>query len=107
MVAMWGGTGISYYMDDKVNYIASCIKFSKVTEKFGCDAEICTHPFVDEGIERLKIVRSITDGVPNPFVLGKENYKYYENTFLENCLKALAAKAKEADKLLPPQPLRK
>lgn len=107
MVAMWGGTGIPYLMSDKVDYLASCLKFAKVTERMGCDAEISTHPFVDKGTERLAIVRSICDGVPNPFVLGKENYKYYENMFTQMCLDAIAKQAKEADALLPPQPERK
>lgn len=104
MVAMWGGSGVPYHMSAKLEYLESCIRFAKITEEFGCDAEIATHPFLDKGTERLEIVRSITDGVPNPFVLGKENYKYYENMYLEMCIEAMRRQAEEADRLLPPQP---
>jgi len=107
MAAMWGGTGIPYSMSDKVKYLESTLKFARETERFGCDVEISTHPFVDKGIERLEIVRGICDGVPNPFVLGKENYKYYESLFTQMCLEAMEKQAAEADLLLPPRPQRK
>ncbi|MCD8325034.1 MAG: MBL fold metallo-hydrolase, partial [Clostridiales bacterium] len=104
MVAMWGGSGIPYKMSDKVIYLRSALKFAEVTERMGCDAEISTHPFIDGGPERYAIVRNICDGVPNPFVLGRENYKYYESMFIGMCLDGMARQAEEADKLLPPQP---
>ena len=104
MVAMWGGTGIPWSMSDKVAYLRSTLYFADITERFGCDAEIATHPFVDRGTERLSIVRNICDGVPNPFVLGKENYKYYEKLFTDMCLADMAGQAKTIDPLLPPPP---
>ncbi|RHP45661.1 MULTISPECIES: MBL fold metallo-hydrolase [unclassified Clostridium] len=107
MVAMWGGTGIPYKMSDKVLYLESTLKFAEKTGQMHCDAEISTHPFVDKGTERLQILRTISDGIPNPFVLGEENYKYYEKAFTDNCLAAMKKQAKEADDLLPPQPVRK
>ena len=72
----------------------------------GCDAEIATHPFVDKGTQRLDLVRNICNGVANPFVLGKENYKYYERMFTDMCLDAMAEQAAQADPLLPPPPPR-
>ena len=107
MVAMWGGTGIPWKMRDKVEYLKSTLKFAQKTEEYGCDAEISTHPFIDKGTERLEIVRNICDGVPNPFVLGRENYKYYESLFTQMCVEAMEKQAEEADELLPKQPERK
>lgn len=43
------------------------------------------------GINRLDIVRNITDGVPNPFVLGEEGYCYYEKMFYNYALKILSS----------------
>lgn len=106
MAALWGGTGVPWTMADKLIYLRSCLSFAQVTEKLGCDAEISTHPFIDKGTQRLDLVRDICDGVPNPFVLGRENYKYYESSFTDLCLAALEKQAKEADALLPPQPSR-
>ena len=39
--------------------------------------------FVDNSIERLNVIRNICNGVPNPFVIGKEAYKRYEQLFVE------------------------
>ena len=89
-VAMWGGTGIPRDPAARQQYLASCQSFAAHTEAFGCDAEIATHPFVDSSILKLQIIRSIPDGVPNPFVLGRENYKYYEKMFENMCRAAIA-----------------
>ncbi|MBQ7860539.1 MAG: MBL fold metallo-hydrolase [Faecalibacterium sp.] len=104
MVAMWGGTGVPYKMSAKVDYLRSTLYFAEMTEKFGCDAEIATHPFVDMGTQRLDIVRDICDGVPNPFVLGKAGYKQYEKMFTDLCLDAMAKQSAVVDPLLPPPP---
>ena len=106
LVALWGGTGVPWTMSDKVDYLNSCQRFAEITEKMGVDAEISNHPFVDKLTERLQIVRNICDGVPNPFVIGKENYKYYERMFADMCFQKMKEQAAEADKLLPPQPER-
>lgn len=104
MAALWGGSGVPYTMTDKIIYLRSALLFAEITEKMGCDVEISTHPFLDKGTERLGIVRTITDGIPNPFVLGKENYKYYEAMFMDMCLEAMEKQARELDQFLPSQP---
>ena len=85
-------------------YLKSALAFAEVTARAGCDVEISTHPFLDKGTERLELINKITDGIPNPFVLGKENYKYYEAMFINMCLEGLEKQAKELDRFLPPQP---
>ena len=81
-VALWGGSGI--LPDTNVDtYYNSLVKFSKICEEYKVDGEIATHPCLDLGLQRLDIVRNIIDGVPNPFVLGIEGYKYYEKQFYE------------------------
>lgn len=104
MAALWGGTGVPYKMSAKVDYLRSTLYFAEKTTQFGCDVEIATHPFVDRGTDRLSVLRSICDGVPNPFVLGQEGYKQYERMFTDICLEAMAAQAKVTDPLLPPPP---
>lgn len=39
---------------------------------------------------RLKIVRNIIDGVPNPFVIGDVGYHYYEKMFYNYALQSLS-----------------
>ena len=85
LLALWGGTGVPSSTERQMQYLQSCDRFAKITEVLGVDGEISNHPFVDMTIQRLEIIRNIVDGVPNPFVLGKENYKYYEVMFRNMC----------------------
>lgn len=87
-MALWGGAGLM--ADSNINdYLNSWKKFSDICRKNKVDGEISTHPFLDMGLNRLEIVRNITDGVPNPFVLGEEGYRYYEKMFYNYALKNL------------------
>ncbi len=88
VVALWGGAGIM--PNSNINdYLDSWKKFSKICRQNKVDGEIATHPFLDMGISRLEIVRNISDGVPNPFVLGEDGYRYYEKMFYDYALKSL------------------
>lgn len=106
-VEMWGGSGIPYSMSDKVKYLQSCMSFAKIAEEFGCDVEISSHPFIDKSTDRLRIVRDIFDGVANPFVIGRDACVRYEDMFTNMCLQRMKEQALAADKLLPPEPLRR
>ena len=81
-MALWGGSGIMPDTD-KMEYHQSLIKFTKVCREMHVDGEISTHPCLDMGLARYELVRNITDGVPNPFVLGEEGYHYYEQQFYD------------------------
>lgn len=84
--ALWGGSGIlrSSNVDD---YYDSWMKFSQICRESHVDVEIATHPCLDMGLQRLEIIRSIVDGVPNPFVIGEEGYQYYEKQFYQLVMK--------------------
>lgn len=92
-VALWGGTGI-LPSSDPDEYMASCLRFGTICDAYYVDGEIATHPFVDCSIRRLDIINNITDGVPNPFVIGKEGFRYYHNMFYN--IAANAKKQREA-----------
>jgi hypothetical protein len=70
-------------------YLKSVDKFELACADYRVDVEISNHPPVDNGIERLNVVRNITNGVPNPFVIGQENMHYYFNKFRTMCSEAL------------------
>lgn len=57
------------------------------------DCEISNHPFVDNCILRMNVIRDIADGVPNPFIIGREAYKRYEQMFYDMCKARMAAEA--------------
>ena len=51
----------------------------------GVDAEIATHPFVDNTKERLEVCRKITNGTANPFVIGRDAAVRYQHQFRLMC----------------------
>ena len=81
-VALWGGSGI-LPTSNASDYYESLVKFSGACAAAGVDGEIATHPSLDNGVERAMLVRNIVNGVPNPFVLGQEGYRFYEQIFYE------------------------
>ena len=83
-LALWGGTGVTPETD-KPAYLASVKKFSAVCSEYGVDSEISNHPFVDNSLLRLEVIRNICDGVANPFIIGNEAYHRYENMFYDMC----------------------
>ena len=89
--ALWGGAGIMQDSNVK-DYLTSWKKFSNICNQNKVDVEIATHPFLDMGKDRLKIVRNITDGVPNPFVIGKNGYRYYEKMFYDYAINTTSNK---------------
>lgn len=52
--------------------------FARAAFEEGVDVEISNHPFNDNAVARLMLMRGIRDCLPNPFVLGYENYRRYE-----------------------------
>lgn len=84
-MALWGGSGIMPD-SDKEEYLRSLRKFTEICRQMAVDGEISTHPCLDMGLARYQMVRQITDGMPNPFVLGQEGYHYYEQQFYDYVL---------------------
>ena len=47
------------------------------------DVELCAHPTLDNGLERHALVRTIVNGVPNPFVIGEAGFAYYMGQYYD------------------------
>ena len=80
MAALWGGTTLNRGAKIK-DYIDSVEKFEKACIGYGVDVAISNHPYVDNGVLKTALVRGLVDGVPNPYVIGKEGFLYYHNKF--------------------------
>lgn len=80
-LALWGGTGAPRAMEDRKQQLESCDYFSACALEEGVVGEISNHPFVDNTIERLSVLRAIVDGVPHPFILGYEGYRRMEQMY--------------------------
>lgn len=86
MASLWGGTGIPREREMKELYLASARRYTEICDQMGVDAEIATHPFTDNSLERFAVCRNIFDGVANPYVIGREACRRYEAMFEQMCL---------------------
>ena len=109
--AMWGGSGCPKDIRLAQQLIDSLDKFAEETAKEGVDIALSSHPFQDNTLDRLELLRKLVDGVPNPFIMG-EGYRRFElmfrdqyvdqltrmknGTYVDN-LAEIIAKAKAAD----------
>ena len=80
MMALWGGTTLVRGADINA-YLDSVEKFERISLEYGVDGAVSNHPYVDNGVEKAALVRKLVDGVPNPYIMGKEGYLYYHNKF--------------------------
>lgn len=77
MCGTWGGTGTPRDRESQEQYLRSAIHFTEVCDQYGCDVEVSNHPIIDNGNERLNVIQHITEGVANPFVIGKDAMHRY------------------------------
>ena len=76
--ALWGGTGPRKTLAENQQLLASIHKFQRRTAQRGVDVAISTHPFMDNAVTRLALCRTLSDGVPNPFVIGRDANRRFE-----------------------------
>ena len=81
--ALWGGTGPRKTLQENEQLLASIHKFQKRTTARGVDVAISTHPFMDNSVARLALCRQVSDGVPNPFVIGQDANRRFELMYQE------------------------
>ena len=82
MAGMWGGSGL-LPDSDPFAYQASLDRFTKLCRDQHVDVELCAHPTLDNGLERHALVRTIVNGVPNPFVIGEAGFAYYMGQYYD------------------------
>ncbi len=84
-LALWGGTGIARAEKNGEEYLRSWDYFTDMCVVEGADGEISNHPFVDNSKERLAVIRNITNGTSNPYVIGTEALIRYQQQFRHMC----------------------
>lgn len=75
--ALWGGTSLPADDQLKLAYRESLDRFKVYTDAYEVDAELCGHPFMDTGLERMAVLHNRVLGVPNPFAIGRAAYLGY------------------------------
>lgn len=101
LLALWGGTSLIANSDPEA-YKRSVAAFSALCRELGVDGEISNHPFFDSTIERLELVNSIAEGVPNPFIIGTENCVRYLQKYDRMADREIQKRAERAAAGLPP-----
>lgn len=74
MAALWGGTAPPPVLEENYRYIESLDYFVGQCRKHHVDAEFMNHPILNNGIERMAVMKNRIDQVANPFVIGEEAY---------------------------------
>jgi metallo-beta-lactamase class B len=88
--ALWGGSAPPADREACEQYLQSLEYWRRVCRENGVDAEFTTHPILNNGIERMAVMKNRIDQVPNPFVIGTENYIRFTGLFEELVTDALA-----------------
>lgn len=88
-LAIWGGTGAPRDLEDRKTQLASCDAFAAIAAREGVVGEVSNHPFVDNTIERLEVLRNIVDGTPHPFITGYEGYRSVELMYRNMYVKSI------------------
>lgn len=86
MLSIWGGAGVQTPGADIDSYLASVDKYKDICRELHVDCNAQTHPFIDNGIQKLGIIRQIARGVPNPFILGEEGNQYFLDAMRDSAL---------------------
>lgn len=88
--ALWGGTSLPADNKLKLAYRESLDRFKVYTDALEVDAELCGHPFMDTGLERMAVLNNRVLGVPNPFAIGREAYLRYAQMLFDMADAAIA-----------------
>jgi metallo-beta-lactamase class B len=87
--ALWGGSAPPPDRAACEQYLQSLTYWRKVCIENGVDAEFTTHPILNNGIERMEVMRNRIDQIANPFVIGTDAYIRFTGLFEELVTDAL------------------
>ena len=69
---IWGGTGPNREVACVEQQLRSVDYFDWVCRSKGVDTEVGNHPFTDNLVVKMELLREIVDGVPHPLIIGQE-----------------------------------
>ena len=75
MVSIWGGTGLPNTLEENRKYLKSLNYFESFAIENGVDAQISNHPFVNNLLEDMKLLRLRKPREKNPLILTTEEFK--------------------------------
>ncbi len=81
-VSIWGGTGLPNTLEENKKYLKSLNYFESFAIKNGVDAQISNHPFVNNLLDDMKLLRLRKSTEKNPLILTTEEFKRNIDTAL-------------------------
>ena len=90
LAGLWGGAGFPRDNQSLDQYVESADKFSDISTQQGVDVIISNHPFIDDTLERMEILKQSPEAA-NPFVIGKDTAAKYSMLIAE-CARAEVAR---------------
>lgn len=85
MAAVWGGSNPPNNLADVLTYFKSLDYFLNQAEQAHVDVALNTHPFLDNGFEKMKFANNRLVHMPNTFIIGKDGYRQYAQLFRNMC----------------------
>lgn len=95
VAGLFSGCGITGFMNLPMieQYIESAKRWTKLCEEHQVDTLLSVHPYVINAKEKINLIRNISNsGVSNPFVVGREGCRMYEELLIHRGLKGLRIK---------------
>lgn len=89
LAMMWGGTNPPVDPQLLAAYFRSLDTFEAACAARGVDAILSNHPFYDNGVEKLALMRNRLEHVQNPFITGGIGVKKQLQLFRECCIGAI------------------
>ncbi|WP_028283606.1 MBL fold metallo-hydrolase [Olleya marilimosa] len=81
-VSIWGGTGLPNTLEENKKHLKSLNYFESFAIKNGVDAQISNHPFVNNLLDDMKLLRLRKSTEKNPLILTTEEFKRNIDTAL-------------------------
>ncbi|WP_027066650.1 MBL fold metallo-hydrolase [Maribacter sp. Hel_I_7] len=82
VVSIWGGTGLPNTLKENKNYLKSLNYFESYAIKNNVDAQISNHPFVNDLLKDMEMLRLRKPTEENPLILTTEQFKRNIDTTL-------------------------
>lgn len=90
--SLFAGCDVSRFMKipQVIQYIDSAKRWSVLCEEHHADTLLSIHPYVINAKEKIDLIRNINHfGIANPFIIGREGCKLYEDLLIHRGLKGL------------------
>lgn len=82
---IFGGSSVTPFMKEPEirQFLDSARRWRTLCEECHVDTLLCSHPFEINAKEKICLIRNVNNrGVSNPFVLGREGCRMYENLLI-------------------------